>query len=108
VDHDEISDPYNATTFGLTKAGYTFAGWKVIGTDTILDQDTSYVSTVYTDYKDSTISTANTAVVYCWLEAQWEPNTANFSALFNNQQITSIVFNGQAVEHLVFNGISIF
>lgn len=72
--HGKSTDPYNATTFGLTKAGYHFGGWKVNSTGQILNQDTGYASTVYAQYNDSSKTTANTATVYCHLYAVWIPN----------------------------------
>ena len=72
-------DPYNASTFGLTRAGYQFAGWKVRSTGKVLDQDTEYASTVYAQYDDSSKTTANTATVTCYLDAQWTPNTVKIA-----------------------------
>lgn len=62
-------DPYNATTFGLTKTGYTFVGWntKADGTGTFFDQSTDYYPTQY----KSSISTTDGG--YVTLYAQWEP-----------------------------------
>ena len=63
-------DPYNATTFGLTRRGYNFVGWTNMNTSTFYDQDTSYDSTKY--YGDSTSqTTANTSTVYCYVQAKW-------------------------------------
>ncbi len=74
LNHGQSSDPYNATTFGMTRKGYQFAGWKVKSTEKILDQDTKYASTEYAQYNDKTKTTANTTTVYCYLYAQWTPN----------------------------------
>lgn len=74
IQHGNSDDPYNASTFGLTRPGYTFAGWKVNGTNTVLNQDTSYVSTVYSYDGDPSKTTANTSWVGCTLYAQWTPN----------------------------------
>ena len=68
-------DPYNASTLGLTRTGYTFKGWEILGSSAILDQDTVYASTQYTDYRDSSKTTANTQTVYCHLFAVWEKNS---------------------------------
>lgn len=68
-------DPYNASTLGLTRTGYTFKGWEILGSTAILDQDTVYASTQYTDYRDSSKTTANTQTVYCHLFAVWEKLT---------------------------------
>lgn len=73
--HGNSDDPYNASTFGMTRAGYTFKGWQVYSTGVILNQDTSYASTVYADYRGSNMTTANTSEVYCYLYAQWEAIT---------------------------------
>ena len=75
INHGNSDDPYNASTFGMTRAGYTFKGWQVYSTGVILNQDTSYASTVYADYRGSNMTTANTSEVYCYLYAQWEATT---------------------------------
>lgn len=73
--HGANEDPYNASTFGLTKAGYTFGGWKVVSTGEILNQNTEYPSTTYAQHDDSTKTSANTSLVTCHLEAVWIPHT---------------------------------
>ncbi len=75
IKHGVSDDPYNASTFGLTRTGYTFKGWKVDSTGKILDQDTNYASTVYAHYNDANKTTANTSTVYCYLYAVWEKTT---------------------------------
>lgn len=75
--HGTNDDPYNASTLGLTRAGYTFKGWEILGSSVILDQDTVYASTQYTYYIDSSKTTANTQTVYCHLFAVWEKVTYN-------------------------------
>lgn len=75
MNHGTSDDPYNASTFGMTRAGYKFGGWKVHSTGTVLNQDTSYTSTVYAHYDDASKTTANTSTVYCYLYAVWIPNT---------------------------------
>ena len=75
INHGKSDDPYNATTFGLTKTGYQFGGWKVKSTGTVLDQDTEYASTVYAQHNDGSKTTTNTKIVYCYLIAVWEKNT---------------------------------
>ena len=75
INHGNSDDPYNASTFGMTRAGYTFKGWQVYSTGVILNQDTSYASTVYADYRGANMTTANTSEVYCYLYAQWEAIT---------------------------------
>ena len=75
INYGNSDDPYNASTFGLTRTGYKFAGWKVSSTGTILDENTDYASTVYADESDKNKTTKNTATVYCYLYAVWEKNT---------------------------------
>lgn len=74
LSYGESSAPYKASEFGLSKPGYTFNGWLVEGTsNTILDENTSYPSTAYTAYDNSTKSTANATGVINVLAAQWTP-----------------------------------
>lgn len=75
INHGSKADPYNASTLGLTRTGYTFKGWKVKSTGTVLNQDTEYASTVYAQHDDKSKTTANTTTVYCYLYAEWEKNT---------------------------------
>ena len=82
IRYGKTSDPYNATTFGLTRPGYTFKGWALYNTtdgqtDTILDQDTVYDSTKYYYYRDKTRNTSNLNDFACFLYAVWEPNTVS-------------------------------
>ena len=82
IRYGKTSDPYNATTFGLTRPGYTFKGWALYNitdgqTDTILDQDTVYDSTKYYYYRDKTRNTSNLNNFACFLYAVWEPNTVS-------------------------------
>lgn len=72
LNHGTKGAPYKASTFELTRIGYTFIGWQVLGTSTVLNQDTEYESTQYSHYNDSTKTTANTTTVYCHLIAVWE------------------------------------
>ncbi len=74
IDYGKSDDPYNVSTFGLTRTGYHFTGWKVRSTGKILDQDTYYESTEYVQHNDKNKTTANTTNVYCYLDAQWEAN----------------------------------
>lgn len=80
ITYGNSDDPYNASTFGLGRTGYSFGGWYLrteSGTTAggVLDQDTSYASTKYTQYDDSSKSTANTSTVSCYLYAKWNANT---------------------------------
>lgn len=74
INYGASTDPYNASTFGLVRDGYTFAGWKVYSTGTVLDQNTSYASTVYASYTSASTTTANSSGIECYLHAQWTPN----------------------------------
>lgn len=74
VSYGNSTDPYDASTFGLTKTGYHFGGWKIRSTGTILDQSTSYGSTTYVDVDNASLSTANRSEVWCYLDAVWIPN----------------------------------
>lgn len=74
VAYGSSSDPYDASTFGLTKTGYHFGGWRIRSSGTILDQSTSYGSTTYVDYSNSSLSTSNRSEVWCYLDAVWIPN----------------------------------
>ena len=71
VSYGNSTDPYDASTFGLTKTGYRFGGWKIRSTGTILDQSTSYGSTTYVDVDNASLSTANRSEVWCYLDAVW-------------------------------------
>ena len=79
MNYGQSDDPYNASTFGLKRTGYQFAGWKVRSTGIVLGQDTEYASTVYAQYDDSSKTTKNKATVYCYLDAQWIPNNVKLS-----------------------------
>jgi len=72
-EHGAVEDPWNDSTFGLTKTGHTFGGWKVVSTGDILDQNTDYPSTTYAQWDDSSKNSANTKLVTCHLEAVWIP-----------------------------------
>lgn len=74
VAYGSNSDPYDASTFGLTKTGYHFGGWRIRSTGTILDQSTAYGSTTYVDVDNASLSTANRSEVWCYLDAVWIPN----------------------------------
>ena len=77
VNYGKNSNPWNASSFGLTRTGYTFGGWilsNASGSD-VLNQDTDYASTRYYDNKDSSKTTANTELVSCYLYAKWIPKT---------------------------------
>ena len=72
LNHGQSSAPYDADAFGMTRAGYTFKGWEIAGSGVVLEPGTIYPSTVYTQYNDPNITTANTETVYCHLYAVWE------------------------------------
>lgn len=77
VHYGEKDDLYNASTFGLTRSGYTFGGWLIGSREstTVLDQDTQYESTVFYDQTNSNQNTSNKALVTCYLYAKWIANS---------------------------------
>ena len=79
ISQGNSADPYNAASFGMTRKGYQFAGWKIEGTEKVLDQDTSYDSSVYTDYTNPNLNTSNTKLVTCYLRAVWKPNRVHIT-----------------------------
>ena len=89
ISYGKKADPYNASTFGLTRKGYSFGGWEVKSTGKQLDQSTEYDSTVYAQYDDKTKTTENAKTVYCHLYAIWLPNTVKL-AYHPNGGTTSI------------------
>lgn len=94
VSYGNSTDPYNASTFGLTKTGYHFGGWRIRSNGTVLNQDTSYGSTTYVDYSNSSLNTSNTPEVWCYLDAIWVSDSyTNFISHwlygFNNEGTNS-------------------
>lgn len=93
ISYGSTSDPYNASTFGLTKIGYQFSGnWFIYNstdgiTSTSFNQSTAYDSTAYYQYSDKTKTTANTKLVSCYLYAGWTANT--YSVAYNGNGSTS-------------------
>lgn len=87
INYGSDDDPYNASTFGLTRTGYNFKGWKVKSTGDILDQETKYASTKYAQHDDSSKTTANTKTVSCYLHAEWTAN--KYTVTLNNQDATT-------------------
>ena len=78
ISYGSSDDLYNASTFGLTKTGYSFIGWENSNTGTFYDQDTQYGSAQY--YGKSTSDTTETAAsVDCYLKAKWKINTYTVS-----------------------------
>ena len=80
VSYGESADPFNATTFGLTRLGYIFKGWAIATsadgiTSTVLDQDTQYPATTYVSYGNKNNSVANAHNFPCCLYAAWTANT---------------------------------
>lgn len=106
INHGNSDDPYNASTFGLTRAGYQFGGWKVHSTGTVLNQDTSYASTVYAQYDDASKTTANTSTVYCYLYAVWIPNTVKIAYHPNGGTATKATLNDYGF--MIYNGETYF
>ena len=80
VSYGESADPFNATTFGLTRPGYTFKGWAIATsadgiTSTVLDQDTKYAATTYVNYGNKNTNVTNAHNFPCCLYAAWTANT---------------------------------
>jgi uncharacterized repeat protein (TIGR02543 family) len=88
IKYENEDDPCNASTFGLTKTGYSFAGWKVWSTGQILNQDTKYASNLYADWEDRSKTTDNTESVVCYLEAQWTPIEYTISYTLNGGSVS--------------------
>ena len=107
INHGNSDDPYNASTFGLTRAGYQFAGWKVNSTGAILDQNTQYASTVYAQHDDASKTTANTSNVYCYLYAQWTPNKVKITYNVNGGSLSSSTYSTNAYGH-ISNGSTLY
>ena len=102
INHGSKGDPYNASTFGLKRTGYTFAGWKVRSTGTVVDQNTEYSSTTYAQYDDKSKTTSNTTTVTCYLDAQWTPNKVKIKYLVNGGTVSASGYE------LSSTGVSIF
>lgn len=95
IEYGEEADPYNATTFGLSKTGYNFKGWNSylsgVGIqDTFFDQNTNYDSTKYHSIDGINITTANATNFRCYLYANWEPIkiTTTFYRNFSSSDTT--------------------
>ena len=67
-------DPYNASSFGMSKRGYTFTGWRNDYSGKVYDQDTKYNANDYVGIDGSLVSTAGNRQVHCYVTAQWSPN----------------------------------
>lgn len=107
INHGSKADPYNASTFGLTRTGYQFAGWKVKSTGTILDQNTEYASTVYAQHDDKSKTTANTATVYCYLYAEWTPNKVRLAYNVNGGILSSSTYSKNS-SGFISNGDTVY
>ena len=73
-------DTFNATTFGLTRPGYTFKGWAIATsadgiTSTVLEQETLYPATTYVSYDNKNNNVTNAHNFLCCLYAAWTANT---------------------------------
>lgn len=80
ISYGSSSDPYNASTFQLTRTGYSFGGWNSYLSSggiqsTLFDQNTSYDSTKYHGIGGTTVTTANTSSLDCYLYAKWNANS---------------------------------
>ena len=87
VTYGSTDDPYNASTFGLTRTGYTFVRWQNEKTGTNYDQDTKYDSTAYQG-NSSSQTTANTSSVDCYIKAVWSLNNYSISYNLNGGSIS--------------------
>ncbi len=80
ISYGSSDDPYNASTFQLTRTGYSFGGWNSYLSSggiqsTLFDQATSYDSTKYHGIGGTTVTTANTSSLDCYLYAKWNANS---------------------------------
>ena len=94
INYGSKDDPYNTSTFKLTRPGYSFNGWKVKSTGTVLNQNTEYDSTVYAQHDDKNKTTANTSNVTSYLYAQWNPNT--LTIVYHSNGATTKKLKGKA------------
>lgn len=91
--YGESYDCYNASTFGLIRPGYSFAGWLLdsngggapsTGVYKIFDETTAYASTEFHKIYDANTTTATVGAgnFISYLSAQWTPNnyTINFDS----------------------------
>ena len=99
LNYGTSADPWNDSSFGLIRTGYTFAGWRIVGANNItLNQDTKYESTKYSQYDNSSKNTSNTETVECRLEAVWNINTYSntiyhFRTIDGSEIIETSTFN---------------
>ena len=90
ISYGNSVDPYNASTFGMSKSGYTFSGkWLIaeaqngttVVTSAELDQSTDYDSTRYKSFWTPGETTAHKHNLSCYLYAKWTANT--YSVKYN-------------------------
>lgn len=67
--------PLSNTDFGLYKEGYTFSGWQLNTSETVMVPNTSYGSTKFPAYANSKYTTAAYNNFNCLLTAIWVSNT---------------------------------
>ena len=79
-------NPYDASTFGLLRPGYSFNQWNLNGTSTNLNQSTNYASTVYAN---GSSTTANSTNFYTHLYANWSPNNYTITLDPNGGSVSS-------------------
>ena len=87
------TDPYNASTLGLSRSGYNFGGWKVQSTGSVLGQDTSYGYGTYSQYNNSGITVANSSGFQCRMHAVWNVITYTITLYNQNGSITTKYVN---------------
>ncbi len=82
---------YNASTFGLTRTGYTFVGWSTSKSGgTILGEDDASLRTsdITSKIKDGSCTTT--------LYAQWKPNTLTIKYHTNGGSIDSTTYSASS------------
>lgn len=87
--YGDSEDPYNASTFGLIRPGHSFGGWRVQGTDKILNQDTKYPATDYVNCANASQTVANANNFNCYTFAVWNPNNYTITLDPNGGSVSS-------------------
>ena len=87
--YGDSEDPYNASTFGLIRPGHSFGGWKVQGTNKILNQDTKYPATDYVNCANASQTVANANNFNCYTFAVWNPNNYTITLDPNGGSVSS-------------------
>ena len=102
ISYGSSEDPYNASTFKLTRTGYSFGGWNSYLSSsgiqsTLFDQNTPYDSTKYHGIGGTSVTTANTSSLDCYLYAKWNANsytvTYNANGGSGNMAADTVYYN---------------